>query len=86
MAMLLEITESGGVLLPTRLRRKYGLSPGDRLALVELDGALLLRANPSRVDELGREIEQVRKAAGLSVKDLLSGLEGQRRRINREKK
>ena len=86
MAVALEITESGTLLLPERTRRKYGLTPGTRVLLEDLGGALVLTTSPSRVDELGAEIEGKRKAAGLRVEDLLDGLADQRRRYGSERR
>mgnify|MGYP001579232569 FL=1 len=82
MAVSLEISQSGAVVLPAKVRRKYGLLPGDRLLIEDFGSALVLRTAPSRVDEFGDQIEAARKSAGLTVADLLEGLDEQRIRYN----
>ncbi|NCQ34436.1 AbrB/MazE/SpoVT family DNA-binding domain-containing protein [bacterium] len=86
MAVSLQISQSGAVILPARVRRKYGLLPGDRLLIEDFGNALVLRAAPSRVDASGDRIEAARKSAGLAVADLLEGLDEQRIRYNEERR
>lgn len=40
------ISEKGQICIPVSLRRRYGLKKGDRLALEEVDGAIVLRPLP----------------------------------------
>jgi len=56
------------------------------LTLIDLDGAFFVTPKLSLVPKLAAEIERLRQEAGLSVEDLLEGLDEQRRRYYREKK
>ncbi len=80
----LSVDEQGTLVLPERLREKYGLQAGDVLALFDLDGMLVLLPRTSRVPGLAREIERLRQEAGLSIDDLLQGLREQRQRYYQE--
>jgi AbrB family looped-hinge helix DNA binding protein len=40
------ISEKGQICLPAALRRRYGLQKGDRLAVEEADGAIVLHPLP----------------------------------------
>ncbi len=51
----LSVDEQGTLVLPERLREKYGLQAGDVLALFDLDGMLVLLPRTSRVPGLARE-------------------------------
>lgn len=81
--VLLQI-ENGTVTLPARLRARYKLEEGDALALVDVGGVFILSPTKSVIPELARSLEQKRRAAGLSVADLLEGLDEQRRIYARE--
>ena len=41
--MLIRMSERGQIVIPAPLRRKLGLAAGQRVELVEAEGALLLR-------------------------------------------
>lgn len=75
----------GAVALPAKLRARYKLAEGDTLTLLDLDGVFILASQESQVQRLGVVLEQKRKAAGLSIADLLDGLDEQRRIYSQEK-
>ena len=70
----LQIRQRGVLTLPRKVREKYRLEEGDPLTLVDLDGVLLLRPGVALVPKLTTEIERLRREAGVSVRELLSGL------------
>lgn len=80
-----QIRQRGTLTLPARLRAKYNLDEGDVLTLVDLEGAFFLSPKISVVPKLAAEIERLREEAGLSVEDLLEGLDEQRRRYYEER-
>ncbi len=67
-----QIQPRGRVMLPAKLRAKYGLDAGDNLTVIDLDGSILLSPRPTVVPTLAAEIEKLRRAAGLDVADLLT--------------
>ena len=70
----------GVVTLPASLRKKYNIKKGDSFQLVDLDGVFVMTPMTPMVPELAREIEQMRKEAGLTTDELLEGLRRQRKR------
>jgi len=79
-----QISRTGAVTLPAKIRSRYKLEWGDVLTFIDLDGAFLLCPKRSVVPEFAREIEKQREEAGMTVEDLLEGLDEQRRRYRRE--
>lgn len=72
MATTVQIRQRGTLTLPAKLRAKYRLDDGDSLTVLDLDGSILLSPKVPIVPKLAGEIERLRKAAGLSVEDLLT--------------
>ena len=83
MEATVQVRQRGTLTLPSELREKYGIQPGDTFRIVDLDGILVLTPMVPMAPELAREIERVRQEAGLSVEELLSGLRELRARISR---
>ena len=80
-----QIRQRGAVTLPAKLRKRYNLGAGDTLTLLDLDGAFFLVPQVSVVPKLVGEIEQLRQKAGLTIDDLMKGLDEERRRYYEEK-
>ncbi|HEX7410319.1 MAG TPA: AbrB/MazE/SpoVT family DNA-binding domain-containing protein [Candidatus Binatia bacterium] len=68
----IQIQPRGSVILPAKLRAKYGLDSGDSLTVIDLDGGILLSPQGAVVPKLASEIERLRLAAGLDIADLLT--------------
>ncbi len=66
----IQVRGRGTVTLPASLRAKYRLDEGDTLTLVDFDGALLLSPRLLVVPRLAAEMERLRRARKLSLKDL----------------
>ena len=67
-----QIGQRGTVTLPAKLRAKYQLDEGDSLAVLDLDGSILLSPKIPVVPKLAAEIERLREAVGLELADLLT--------------
>jgi len=76
----IQVRQRGTITLPAEVRQKYGISDGDVLRLVDLDGIFVLTPMTPIVPELAREIERIRLEAGLSTEELLQSLREQRER------
>lgn len=70
----IQLRKRGVVTLPKELRAKYGLDEGDSLNVSDVGGVFVLTPLTPLVPELSREIERLRKEAGLSTEELLKGL------------
>ena len=68
--MTIQVRGRGTLTLPASLREKYRLGEGDPLTLVDLDGAVLLSPRLLIVPRLAAEMERLRRARKLSLKDL----------------
>ncbi|HEY76476.1 MAG TPA: AbrB/MazE/SpoVT family DNA-binding domain-containing protein [Thermoflexia bacterium] len=79
------VRQRGVLTLPASLREKYGIRPGDTFRLVDLDGIFVLTPMVPMVPELAREIERMRREAGLTIEELLAGLREQRKRYYQER-
>lgn len=77
---VIQIRQKGTLTLPARIRERYGLSDGDPMTVVDLDGAIVLSPKVGVVPKLAQEIERQRKNAGVSIKELMEGQAEQRRR------
>jgi bifunctional DNA-binding transcriptional regulator/antitoxin component of YhaV-PrlF toxin-antitoxin module len=85
MDLTVQVRQRGTLTLPTELRERYDIRPGDTFRLVDLDGIFVLTPMVTMVPELAREIEQARLEAGLSIEELLSTLREQRERYHQER-
>ncbi len=69
-AMTIQVRGRGTLTLPATLREKYRLGDGDPLTVVDLDGVVLLTPRVLVVPRLAAEMERLRQAQKLSLKDL----------------
>lgn len=81
----IQIRQRGIMTLPIKLRERYSLDEGDTLTIIDLDGTFVVAPRVSIVSKLAAEIEQMREEAGLSIDDLLEGLDEERRRYYEER-
>lgn len=84
MNVAIQVRQRGTLTLPTPLRRKYNIEPGDTFRLLDLDGIFVLAPMVTMVPELAREIERAMTETGLTVEELLAGLQEQRTRYYKE--
>jgi bifunctional DNA-binding transcriptional regulator/antitoxin component of YhaV-PrlF toxin-antitoxin module len=75
--MNVQLRKRGTLTLPAKLGARYGLEEGDVLTTIDLDGAFFLVPRISVVPKLVAEIERLREEAGLSLEELLEGLDEQ---------
>lgn len=85
MSSTVQVSRRGNITLPSNIRQKYGIQPGDTLSLIDLDGVFVLSPLESLVPELAREIEKVRLEAGVDTSELLQALREERSRYVRER-
>lgn len=74
----IQIEPFGGITLPSDLQDKYGIKTGDSFRVVDLNGAFLFTPLTATVTQLAQEIENIRQEAGMSMAELLQGLQEQR--------
>ena len=81
----IQVRQRGTFTLPAELRERYKIKSGDSFRLIDLDGIFVLTQMVPLVPELAREIERARLESGLSTRDMLNALRGQRERYSAEK-
>ena len=85
-SMTIQIRGKGAVTLPIELRRKYGLSEGDIITLIDLgDGSFLLTPKLTHVDRLGDRVVQAMAKEGISLDEILTALDEERERYYQER-
>jgi AbrB family looped-hinge helix DNA binding protein len=81
----LQIRKKGTITLPASLRKKYGLDEGETLTLIDIgDGAFMLTPKISKVSRLGDRIAKRLKEDNVSLDDLLSALDEERKLYYKE--
>jgi DNA-binding transcriptional regulator/RsmH inhibitor MraZ len=70
-----KLDEGGWVKLPAELQAHLGKKVGDTIILQEQDGKLYWLLEPVTLPDLAQAFQQVLVAAGISLDDLLAGLE-----------
>jgi len=81
----LQIRSKGTITLPASLRKKYKLDEGEVLTLIDLgEGTILLKPRVSQVDKLSRRIAKRLKEENVSLDDLLTALDEERKIYYRE--
>ena len=78
MELTVQVRKRGTLTLPSELREKYGIKPGDTFRLVDLDGVFVITPMAPIVPELASEIERIRNELGLTTEELLEALRKQR--------
>ena len=82
----IQIRNKGSLTLPVALRRKYRLSEGDVLTLVDLgEGVFVLHSGASMIDRLGDRVAQMMTEEGITVDDILEALDEERERYYQER-
>ena len=76
----IQLRDKGVITLPMSLRRKYSLRTGDVFG----EGVLMISPKSSRVAALGDKVADILRAEGVSVEELLEGLDEERERYYRE--
>jgi AbrB family looped-hinge helix DNA binding protein len=85
MGSTIQVRQRGTLTLPTEIRKRYNIQPGDTFHLIDVDGVLVLSPLAPLVPELAREIERTRVEAGLTVEEMLVALREQREQYVAEK-
>ena len=79
------LRERGQLTLPQRVRRELAVEDGDVLNLVQIDDLLVLGKRESLLPKLADEFASIMREEGVSLADLLQGLEEEREQIWRER-
>ncbi len=74
-----QIRQKGLITIPSSLRHKYNLNPGDIYTFVDLgDGTFLLSPEMSKVNQYADQVAQLVQEADIDLDELLAVLEEER--------
>ena len=82
---VVRLRERGQLTLPQAVRRNLAVDEGDILTLVQIDDLAVLARRSSLLPKLSEEFTAIMKEDGVSLADLLQGLEQEREQIWRER-
>lgn len=81
----IQLRDKGVFTLPMSLRRKYGLRTGDVFSVSDLgEGVFMITPKSSRAAALGDKVAEILQAEGVSLEEMLQGLDEERERYYRE--
>jgi len=70
-----QMRPDGALELPAEFRAEFNLEAGDMVTVIRINGHLIIAPRPLIVPEMADKIAELREQAGLTVDDLLAGLE-----------
>jgi AbrB family looped-hinge helix DNA binding protein len=84
-ALVVQVRERGQVTIPAEIRRQMGIEEGDVFSLIQLGDTLVATRKKLVAPEVAAAIEGLMREQGVTLADLLDGLEKQREVYVREK-
>jgi len=83
--VVVQVRERGQFTIPAEIRRQMGIEEGDVFSLIQLGDTLVATRKKLVAPEIAKGIEALMEEEGLTLGDLLEGLEKQREGYVREK-
>lgn len=83
-AFTVRVRERGQITLPQSVRASLAVDAGDTLSLVQIDDILLLSPRQVAIPKLSQEFTALMDEDGVSLAELLQGLEEERKLIWQE--
>lgn len=80
-----QIRERGQLTLPRKVRTRLALDTGDALTLVQINDIILLSPRQPAIPKLAEEFGKIMDEAGVTLADLLQGLDEERELIWHER-
>ena len=80
-AYVIRLRKRGQLTLPQAVRRSLAVDTGDVLILVQVDDVLFLSRREAAMPDLAQQFSAMMQEAGVSLAELLSGLEEERELI-----
>ena len=83
--LVVQVRERGQFTIPAEIRRRMGIEEGDVFSLIQLGDTLVATRKKLVTPEIAKAIEALMEEEGVTLADLVEGLEEQRRTYVREK-
>jgi len=84
-AYTVRLRDRGQLTLPQAVRKELAVEDGDILTLVQIDDLAIITRRSSLLPKLSLEFTAIMKEDGVSLAELLQGLEEEREQIWRER-
>ncbi len=84
-AYTIRVRERGQITLPQSVRTSLAVDAGDMLSLVQIGDIVLLSLKPTLIPKLSQEFSALMQEEGMSLAELLQGLEEERTSIWQER-
>lgn len=82
----LVVRDDNSIAIPPEIGKRLGITPGSRIYVYQLGETLSLRLKPSELLEACEEFEAVMEEEGVTLDDLLTGLEDERAAAAQERR
>jgi bifunctional DNA-binding transcriptional regulator/antitoxin component of YhaV-PrlF toxin-antitoxin module len=79
-----QIRERGQLTVPKEIRENGALYDGEAVTIIPLGDSILVTPKKLGLEEARREIRKIMKSAGVTLDDLLKGLNEERARLSEE--
>jgi AbrB family looped-hinge helix DNA binding protein len=79
-----EVKSRGQVTIPKKIRVTSHLEEGQVVSIIPVGDSVIITPKRLELDEARREVKKVLKASGVSLEDLLAGLQEARKTISRD--
>ncbi|MBM3243116.1 AbrB/MazE/SpoVT family DNA-binding domain-containing protein [Candidatus Poribacteria bacterium] len=79
------VRQRGEITLPKEVREACHVAPGAIFSVVPIGDVILLIPGHSRVGEAAAQLEHLRESAGLTVEQMMEGLDEERERYYQER-
>jgi AbrB family looped-hinge helix DNA binding protein len=83
--VVVQVRERGQFTIPAEIRRQMGIEEGDVFSLIQLGDTLVATRKKLVAPDVARAIEALMGEGGVTLSDLLEGLDEQREAYVREK-
>lgn len=84
-SMTAEIKARGQLTIPKKIREASHLEEGELVSIIPVGDSIIVTPKRLELDEARRQFKKILKGSGLSVDELLKGLEEERETLYREK-
>lgn len=76
-----EIKSRGQVTIPKKIRVTSHLEEGQVVSIIPVGDSVIITPKRLELEEARREVKKILKASGLSLEDLVAGLEEEREKL-----
>jgi AbrB family looped-hinge helix DNA binding protein len=78
------IKSRGQVTIPKRIREAGAMEEGQRVTIIPIGDSLLVTPKKLNLEDARRELRKLLKSSGITLKDLIAGLDEARGRVYTE--